>query len=136
MSVAYCTKEDLQGRFGSDETSQLEYLSPGRVERAIADAAGIIDSYIGVRVSLPLVTIPDRLQQLACDITRYLLYSEGSAHTEARDRYEDAISFLKRYADGKATLGLPATETPTPTGGTAVRARKAVFTGSLLARMP
>lgn len=131
--TAYCTRTDLEERFGPQEITDLG--DADKVARAISDAGSIIDSLVGVRVALPLTAAPDRLRQLACDLARYLLYDD-EAPSIVRERQAGAMEFLKRFADGRASLGLPEESRPVPTGGAAVRARPAVFTGDLIGRMP
>jgi len=78
------------------------------VTRAIADADEEIDSYAGVRYSLPFSTTPNRVRTLSVDIAIYNLYSRRRGAPEDRKaRYERVIQFLKDVATGKAVLDVP-----------------------------
>jgi phage gp36-like protein len=71
--------------------------------RALADADAEIDSYLAARYTLPLGSTPGVLTRLAADMTRYRLYDDGMPET-VRQRYEDAVSLLKRMAKGEGLL--------------------------------
>jgi len=108
--MTYCTQQDLTDRFGEDELISLtDHNDTGTVDTAVLnlainDATAEINAYISVY--LPLSSTPAVLTIHACNIARYRLYDERSLD-EVTERYNQAISFLKRVADGKATLGLP-----------------------------
>ena len=100
----YATEPDLIARFGA-EIEQLKRMLPSvtAVDDAIQDATEEINGHIGGRYSLPLPNVPSNLKRMACDIARYRLYFQQPTE-EVRQRYEDAIAFLKRVADNKAHL--------------------------------
>lgn len=115
----YATAQDLESRLGGvDELAALAdrngdgLADAALVARALADADAEIDSYLAGRYALPLAVVPPVLSRLACDVAVYRLASEaGSGLTEERrTRYEDAVAWLRRAADGQVSLGLP--ETP------------------------
>lgn len=101
----YATEEDLVARFGQEiERLKLVYTNPtNAVQEALQDATEEINGHIGGRYSLPLPNVPSNLARMTCDIARYRLYFQKPTD-EVRQRYEDAISFLKRIADNKAHL--------------------------------
>ncbi|MEO5377704.1 MAG: DUF1320 domain-containing protein [Magnetococcus sp. DMHC-6] len=126
----YCTTAQLQAVQGDAESFSLEEM-----DRAIQDADGVINSWLGCRVSLPLTVIPGRLQQVALDIARYRLYREESPQ-ETRLRYEDGVAFLRDFSDGRVTLGVTEEEKPAKTGSrVVVVARGRVFGRDLLDKM-
>lgn len=115
--------------------------------RAIADAEAKVDSYIGVRNTLPLpgveeredpennANVPEILRSLSADIA---LYRAAATHDqltdEKRKRYDDAISWLEQYAQNEVSLGI---EVPPPSSGgvtlvTAERVMTRAQTGGLL----
>jgi phage gp36-like protein len=100
----YATETDLVARFGA-ELEQLKRMLPSStaVQDAIQDATEEINGHIGGRYALPLPNVPSNLKRMACDIARYRLYFQQPTE-EVRQRYEDAIAFLKRVADNKAHL--------------------------------
>ena len=100
----YATEADLVARFG-DEIENLKAMLPSQssVTDAIQDATEEINGYIGGRYALPLPNVPSNLERMACDIARYRLYFQQPTE-EVRQRYEDAVSFLKLVANNKAHL--------------------------------
>lgn len=108
----YTTKSDLVLRYGEIEISQLERALTANesVNSYIEDASDIADGYIGVIYDVPLIHPPKNLKIYICDIARFLLW-RSKASDQVRQRYEDAIGFLKRVADGKATLLIQDAET-------------------------
>lgn len=108
----YATEENLVARFGQ-EVDQLKLMHASTstaVDDALQDATEEINGYIGGRYALPLPNVPSNLERMACDIARYRLYFQQPTE-EVRKRYEDAISFLKLVATGKAHLQIQDAET-------------------------
>jgi phage gp36-like protein len=107
----YATEADLVARFG-DEIEHLKQMLPSlsSVTDAIQDATEEINGHIGGRYPLPLPSVPSNLKRMACDIARYRLYFQKPTE-EVRQRYEDAIAFLKRVADSKAHLQIQMPDT-------------------------
>jgi len=103
----YATRNDLEARFGEGELQQLEMMQTAgnSLEEALQDASEEIDSYIAVRYVLPLPSTPSTLKRIACNIARYRLYFQQPTE-EVENRYKAEIDFLKRIADGKATLNI------------------------------
>ena len=103
----YATRNDLEARFGEEEVQELEMMQSvgNSIEEAIQDASEEIDSYIAVRYTLPLPSIPSTLRRVACNIARYRLYFQQPIE-EVENRYKAEIDFLKRVADGKAVLNI------------------------------
>lgn len=103
----YATRNDLEARFGEEEVQELEMMQSvgNSIEEAIQDASEEIDSYIAVRYTLPLPSIPSTLKRVACNIARYRLYFQQPIE-EVENRYKAEIDFLKRVADGKAVLNI------------------------------
>lgn len=103
----YADRNDMVLRFGEREIKQLEVNIQAEnsmsVDATLQDASEEIDGYIAVRYSLPLTETPQNLKRLACDIARYKLW-KSRASDEVRQRYEDAIAFLKLIANNKASL--------------------------------
>lgn len=119
----YANRDDLVLRYGELEVSQLErtLTASESVNSYIEDASDIADGYIGVIYDVPLIHPPKNLKIYICDIARFLLW-RAKASDQVRQRYEDAIGFLKRVADGKATLLIQNAETQEVTKPKKVRA--------------
>lgn len=111
--MTYATQQNLVDRFGSAELAQLTDRTNGAVidatviARALADADNKINAYLVQRYALPFASVPQILEQLACDIARYALYEDRVTEI-VQKRYDNAIAQLKDIAAGKASLGVDA----------------------------
>lgn len=102
--MLYATRIDLESRFSTDEVTVLEQtVGTGGVERALQDAAEEADSYVAVRYTVPLPSVPAPLKVAVCDIARFRLYKDRPTE-EVKYRYEQAIKWLKSLARGEATM--------------------------------
>ena len=117
--MPYATTEQVTERYGADLVLRLtdrdgDGAADAEVlERALADAAAEIDTYLAAKYQLPLSETPAVLTRLAVDIAVYRLASEADLLTEERrQRYDDAISLLRRIAKGEASLGLESPGAP------------------------
>lgn len=100
--MSYCTEQEFADAFGQSELDDLTRIDQ-TFARAADDAASIMDGYMAVRYTLPLVAIPVIVKGWALDITRYRLWDEH-APQEVRRRYEDAIAALQQLAKGLIEL--------------------------------
>lgn len=136
--MAYCTKSDILDQMEESDLirltddENLNVVSDPRVAKAIADADAEINGYCGKRYRVPMAPVPDLIRKMSVDIAVYNLFSrrEG-APEDRRNRYKDAIAFLRLVAAGSGTLGEddpsgnPAqTERPTMTGPVRIFSRK------------
>ncbi|HVJ53455.1 MAG TPA: phage protein Gp36 family protein [Aliidongia sp.] len=136
--MAYAALTDLVARFGEKEMILLSdddntgTIDEAVVDQVLADVTARIDGYLTDRYSLPLAQVPPALVPLACDLARYLLSTRNgrTRPTEAiKERYDDALTWLGKVAEGKYGLGLTATEQEIPeTGGPQFVAERRIFT--------
>jgi len=77
------------------------------INGALAIAESVVDSFLGVRYTLPLASTPASLKKRTLDLARFELHDERATE-EVRNRRNDAIDWLKMLSSGKATLGDPA----------------------------
>lgn len=110
--MAYCSQSNLLDQISEDDLIQLTddddtgAVDTDVVDQAIADADAEINSYCGVRHSVPFSTVPPMVLKLSVDITIYNLYSRRrGAPDERKERYDNAIRYLKDVAKGLVTLG-------------------------------
>ena len=110
--MAYCTQSDILEQLDEDVLIQLtDDADAGAVDasvvaRAIIDADAEIDSYCGVRHTVPFTTVPEIIRKVSVDIAIYNLYVRRKGAPESRkERYDNAIRFLKDVSMGKASLG-------------------------------
>lgn len=132
--MAYAIQADITAIYGEDALLVVAdragdgVVDAAAVERALAAATALIDTHVGVVYDTPLTFVPDLVRDLCVDIALYKLATEGNGLTEEkRTRYEDALALLKRVADGKASLGLPATEKPKSAGAVIVSGPRRQF---------
>lgn len=108
--MTYAVKQDLVERFGETELIRLTDKAAAAaiddtiVGRALADADAKIDGFAGARYAVPLDPVPPLIRQIAAAIARYYLWEDG-APDHVRKGFEDAVSDLKRIADGIIALG-------------------------------
>ncbi|MDP2548486.1 gp436 family protein [Oceanobacter sp. 4_MG-2023] len=111
--TVYATQSDISARYSQDQllllTDRDQDDSPDTdvVEQALQDATAEIDTYLAAKYQLPLPQVPAVLTRLCVDIAVYRLAADADMATdERRQRYDDAVSLLKRLATGAAALGL------------------------------
>lgn len=100
----YADFNDLVGRFGESEISQLMSMHADgekAVNHALLDATNQINSYLSTRYHTPIDN--SMLTVVACNIARYRLWTQ-SPIDEVETRYKDDLNFLKDLANGKANL--------------------------------
>ncbi len=111
--MAYALRDDIITLYSEDALYVADrdgdgVVDAGAVARALTSASGEIDSYLGVRYSLPLEVAPELLRQFCVDIAIYrLALSCDVLSEEHRRRYEDTIKHLDKIAKGTASLNLP-----------------------------
>lgn len=112
--MAYATAAAMIARFGEAELIRLSVaegeldgvVDQAVVTTALADATSLVDSHVEQRFRTPLAPVPDAIVAATCDLARYRLtlgrnLAPGDAVKMARD---EALAWLKRLADGDATL--------------------------------
>lgn len=101
----YATYDDMVTRFGRRQINELESMHDDgelSVQKALADASEQMNSYLSVRYITP-VTGSEYLTIVACNIARYRLYMNDSTG-EVKERYDEAIAWLKDVASGRANI--------------------------------
>jgi phage gp36-like protein len=132
--MSYCTPQDLIDRLGQreavmisdrDKTGQANLTE---LTRLLVEAEDVANGYIRRRYALPLADLsgqaaaaPPALKLRVIDIARYCACgTEIMVTEEIRNRYKDAIAWLRDVMDGKASLGdyaLAGSGGPAPMGG-------------------
>ena len=120
--MAYCAQSNVETRIGSvDLVSLSDYDGDGAadaavVAAAVADAGALIDTYLGVRFSVPVSPVPAALKTRAVNLTVYFLrLGRDSVTEDVRKQYEDDLAWLRDVVAGKVNLG--AAEKPSDAGG-------------------
>ena len=131
--MSYATATDLAALYGQDEIDQRASMLPaGAVDRALADAAAEVDSYLAGRYAVPLPQPTPRIVELSAAMARYKLL--GDAATErARHDYLDARAWLKDVQAGRAQVeGLSTLPSAGQADCVATASRTRIFSGGLL----
>lgn len=138
--MPYATQQNMIDRFGQQEMIELTDRATPRtdaivtavLDRALADADAEINGHLSAKFTLPLSPVPTVLERLACDMARFYLYDERV--TEAvKDRYNNAIKFLKGVVSGQITIGVDAASaSPAASGGPEYVAAEPVFSRDAL----
>jgi len=136
--VTYAVKQDLIDRFGEKELRELTdrvnrpptTIDDVVVGRALADADGLIDGYIGKRYALPVAEVPPMLTKTAADLARYFLHGKAAdKDSPVTAAYNQAVAWLRDVSKGLVELGNGAIEPPAAGGGSVKTSRpNRVFT--------
>lgn len=133
--TAYATSAELQDYLGEDEFLRVAdrdasgAVDADAVTLALEDASSLADSYIARW--LPIDSAPPALRRHVMAIATYSL--AGNTQTDdQRRRYEDAIQWLRDVASGKASLGIPPSETTVSAGSVSYSTQTRVLTRSTM----
>src|SRR5262245_16037742 len=113
MQVRYPNRDLVQL---TNEDPTVTTVNSAFLTTFLNDASDEIDAYLEARFELPLQDPPAILARLCCEIAMYHLNALRPIHdiTDAKNRYDYAIAFLKEVSDGKRTLGLVAGDSQEP----------------------
>jgi phage gp36-like protein len=110
--VAYATIAEIQEIYGEQTlTTSFDRQSDGSVDptavtRALDAATSEIDSYLASLYDVPIDPVTDHIKQITVYIAIYRGSDQADVLTdEKRRRYEDAIKWLTKVAEGKIQLG-------------------------------
>lgn len=107
--MSYVTDAALAAQTYATEIEQLldrngdGSRDSGVLTLAMTTADAMIDGYLAGIYDVPLATVPPLIQQIGCDIVRYLLWSTTPPE-EARKRYDDAMQRLLDINKGTLTI--------------------------------
>lgn len=122
--MAYCTageildmlKEDMLNviigdDYIEDEEERIKAITP-LAEQAACDAQAEIDGYLAKRYNVPFSRTPGVIHKFAKDIALYNLVSRKGVDENEREktyltRYNAAVAFLTKVAEGKIDIGVP-----------------------------
>ena len=123
--MSYCTVADIRAVMEEAELIQLSddihagVADSEVIDRAIEDAAAVIDAHCQSRYTVPLSPVPAMIRQAAAAIAAYKLYVRRSMEVPGSraEEYKAMMRFLEKVAEGKISLGAAGT---IPSGGDAV----------------
>jgi phage gp36-like protein len=129
----YISPVSLESRYGSEtvlfdaDDDRDQDLDEAKVEEAIRDSEGEVNSYVGRVHDLPLpgvtdrvdpennIFVPPELRRPSVDIAMYRMVPEHDRLTkERRRRYDDALTWLRMLVDGDVVLTFPDIPTSRP----------------------
>jgi phage gp36-like protein len=123
--MAYASVGDFELAYGNREAVQLSNRDNAAtattvntvvLEQFLDGASALIDSYLGARYLIPVVTPTQPLKQACLDIARYNA-DNVRVREDVRQRYEDRIRWLEQITKGLVELGLPGIPGLTPVSG-------------------
>ena len=116
----YITQQDLEDELGIDKLVQFTddegtgQVGTAKVNRAISYAVGTFDSYARTRYTLP-VPVTEKVKATCVDLAVFHLMKgratiDDGVYKVRKDAHDQALSFLKDVASGKAGLDVPTAE--------------------------
>lgn len=114
MATSYATADEFK-ESGLPPVALLG-LDDATIDKCIERASGLVDSYIGQRFKLPLVSYGNDIKQCAIDLAAFYTmkhrgFQPGAADADTvRMAFEDALRWLKDVQAGRATPAFPATQ--------------------------
>lgn len=113
--MPYCTQTDILEQISLNELVALTDDAGGGtvdasvVTRAIADADAEIDSYAASRYTVPFSPPPAIIRKTSVEIAVYNLFARRrGAPDHRKQRYDNAVKFLRSIANGEVSLGADA----------------------------
>lgn len=113
--MPYCAQSDLQTLIGVDSLRELSDLDntgavdATRVTSAITTAQGMIDSYVGQRMAVPLNPVPDVIATMCAEwavrVLRRRRY-KGQPISEDQEAEKIDRDWLDKVANGTVSLGI------------------------------
>lgn len=121
--MAYGTVADAQELYGEQAVARVcdrdadGVVDTASFERQLAVAEQIMNGYLLGRYPLPLeptYLVPDVFTKYCCDIAMYNSALGADVRTtEMRQRYDDALAYMKLIAENKIKIPLATPEAPT-----------------------
>jgi len=140
--MAYSTLADIKNVVPEASIVQLTddvgtgTVDQAKVDKAIADADELIDSFLRGQYATPLSPVPGVVNKLSVDIAVFNLYSrrpEAEMPETVLVRYREAVRLLERIQRGLALLGTPSEQSAeSPQYKVSKTAEDKVFDGALL----
>lgn len=107
--MMYASAQDMRDRYDNLDMLLLQPDSDApnekKLTQALTDAGALIDSYLSAKYTLPLAVVPQVLAQHCCAIAFYYLLDQ-QATDQARDRYRDALTWLREVKSGSIPIGV------------------------------
>lgn len=115
----YTDQAAIVKAIGTERVIQLtDFAHTGAIDadvvtEAIADAEGLVDSYVRKVFETPLSPVPPIIAAIARKLAIYTLHTNRDVVSEAkRLEQEDRLTWLKYLAEGKVDLGISPAAAP------------------------
>lgn len=111
--MAYASLADATDLYGQDYVlTSVDRDADGNADAAattaaLSQASSLIDSYLAAKYTVPISPVPDLLVKYTVDIAIYECCPASTRTDEKRQRYEDALAWLKDVAKGIAVVAPP-----------------------------
>lgn len=132
--MPYATVDQMVVRFGEPVLIQLsdpeaQALQADAIGEALADASGVMDSYLARRYSLPLSASAAVLVDCCADLALYRLMRlrPASATEDAKERADAAMDWLKDVGSGRAVIQELEAPASMPGGSVQVSSSRRLF---------
>lgn len=140
--MAYATLTDMTLRFGETEVHRLSAgdgdlplgINEAAVDRALGDAAAIIDSFLRRRYLTPIAQPSADIVRAACILARYDLATGSNKEPSAqmKEGRDEVLAWLAKIADGRVTIeGLPTVQLASGSGVRSSDRPRALTSGNL-----
>lgn len=116
--MAHITSTEL-GQLSALPDDVIAEIAGPTVTEALEAATSTVNGYLAPRGYTPLTVVPRDVKQATADIAAYRLasrrgYSPRGANTDLRQRFDDAMAWLRDVADGAVSLDTTVVQ-PSPT---------------------
>ncbi|EDJ2557259.1 hypothetical protein CE665_23350 [Salmonella enterica subsp. enterica serovar Poona] len=110
--MMYASAQDMRDRYNNLDELLIQPgtddLNEKKLTQALNDAGALVDSYLSAKYTLPLAVVPQVLVQHCCAIAFYYLCDQ-QASEQARDRYREALTWLREVKNGSIPIGVDET---------------------------
>lgn len=107
IDAGLLTKTVLGGHRAASKAAEIKAADAAlvKINRALGDATSEINAHLLGRYQLPLKAVPAMIKLKCADIARYLLHDDHPTE-QVKQRYEDAMRYLHKVANGQVSLGI------------------------------
>jgi phage gp36-like protein len=137
--MPYCTLDDLKNVRSEEKLIQLTddedagVVDIDKVNAAIEAADAEIDSYVGVKHSVPLSPVPVVVKDASVVLALYRLYGNRQGPDEDLvERRKEVIAWLRDVSKGTATLGQNDPSGTPPSGRAQIESSERIFSRETL----
>lgn len=135
--MPYCDLDDLKARVPEDvlisltDDDDIGVIDTDKTDEAIAAADALVNGYLSRRYPVPVSPVPAVVKKLSVDIAVYELFSRLERASETtRDRYRDAVKFLKDVSESRADIAGAVTPAENSSNAPVITSAERIFSRS------